>query len=164
MFRRFLQIPRFFFFLVLCQTGESNLFGNFRCVLAGVAINTFCQAISVFSHSHTHIPRWGGCEDALPLRGPLRSASIFLAWLVGPLPPGAQGSSPHIGLGPSPCNMSGIRSILRPWRPFFGHECGRSLRSIQTSCGTRNVTRSYASEKQLKDWMHEIFFFFFFCI
>ena len=73
----------------------------------------------------------------LLLQGPPHLSSISLAKQVGPLLPGAQGSSPHNGLGPLLCSMSDKWNILRPFRLFFGHEHGRSLLLVRTACGTR---------------------------
>lgn len=107
----------------------------------GIKTSTFYQASLEFSRSRTHIPSGGGYGDVRPLQGPLRSASISLPWPIVPLLLGARGSTPHIGPGPSQCNMPGMWNILRPWVLFCDHVCGRSLLLIRTSCGTKMKTR-----------------------
>ena len=113
-------------------------------------ISTFCQASLELFHNRTRIPSGGGCGDVHLLQGPLRSASIFLPWLIAPLPPGARGSTLHNGPDPSQCNMSCMWNILTPWVVFCGHECGRSLLSIRTSCETGRRTRNYLKTAILK--------------
>ena len=100
------------------------------------AISTFFHISLEFFRNRTHTPSGGGCGDVRLPQGPLRSASIFLPWLIVPLPLGAQGSTLHNGPGPSPCNMSGMWNILTPWVGFCGHVCEHSLLSTRTSCET----------------------------
>lgn len=114
------------------------------------AISTFCQASLELFHNRTRIPSGGGGGDVRLLQGPLRSASIFLPWLIAPLPPGAQGSTLHNGPGPWQYNMSGMWNILTPWVVFCGHVCGRSLLSIRTSCETGRRTRNSLKTTILK--------------
>lgn len=101
------------------------------------SISTFCQTLAARFRSRIHSSTWGGCVGELLLQGPPHLSSISLAKQVGPLLPGAQGSSPHNGLGPLLCSMSDKWNILRPFRLFFGHEHGRSLLLVRTACGTR---------------------------
>ena len=112
------------------------------------AVSTFYQASRAFSHNRTRTPSGGGCADVRLLQGPLISASIFLPWLIAPLPPGARGSNLHNVPGPWQCNMSDTWNIQTPWVAFCGHVCGRSLLSIRTSCETERRTRHSLKKKQ----------------